>query len=251
MRELEEAGVASFPGKKKRGPQKCPDFFCVDPQGRFHIIECKGNQGGRPETEDQFKRGREQKANILFANEQLVGQRMLTGLAIANPNSKWKTQLIVTDPPPENAGNDALIVSATESREVVNAIKRVACLDGLLLAGYFGRARNLLPEAGRVKRIPGAHDQPHSEFESNDAAWLGQVHTLAFPVPLKTFEGDDIAGVRLKFGVSPAFLEATEGGVPNWDDLALGLRRNESLPGSQRRSFIGYGNAFIAEIELL
>ena len=46
MLELKRQGLTAYVGKKKRGPQKCPDFFCIDPAGRYHLIECKGNQSG-------------------------------------------------------------------------------------------------------------------------------------------------------------------------------------------------------------
>ena len=53
--ELQALGIANFAGKKKSGPQKCPDFICTDRNGRYHIIECKGNQQGPDHTAVQFK----------------------------------------------------------------------------------------------------------------------------------------------------------------------------------------------------
>jgi hypothetical protein len=252
MLELERQGMTSYVGQKKRGPQKCPDFFCVDPAGRYHLIECKGNQSGPPATADQFKQGKLQKANIYFTNEQLVSQRMVTGLAIANPKSKWKTQLAVIDPPPDDSDElkSHLIVKVEEPEKVLTALKQVVSLDGLLLAGYFERAREILPETERVKRIPDVPDRPHRTFESVGREWQGQVYTANFPVPIKTFEGSEIAGINMKFGVSPSFLKASVGGGPVWNEVDLRIRRGDELAGFRRRSFIEYGDSFIAEIEL-
>jgi hypothetical protein len=252
MLELERQGMTSYVGQKKRGPQKCPDFFCVDPAGRYHLIECKGNQSGPTATADQFKQGKLQKANIYFTNEQLVSQRIVTGLAIANPKSKWKTQLAVIDPPLDDSDEvePHLIVEVEEPGKVLTALKQVVTLDGLLLAGYFERAREILPETERVKRIPDVLDHPHRTFESNGREWQGQVYTANFPVPITTFEGSEIAGISMKFGVSPSFLKASVGGSPVWNEVDLRIRRGDELAGFRRRSFIEYGDSFIAEIEL-
>jgi hypothetical protein len=58
MLELKRQGLTAYVGKKKRGPQKCPDFFCIDPAGRYHLIECKGNQSGPVAEGRQVVRGR-------------------------------------------------------------------------------------------------------------------------------------------------------------------------------------------------
>jgi hypothetical protein len=253
MRELQRLGLTAYVGKQRRGPQKCPDFFCVDPAGRYHLIECKGNQSGPPESTNQFEQGKQQKANVFFTNEQLVSQRMVTGLAIANTESKWKTQLAVIDPPPDATDGKAphVIVQVEEPGKVLNALKQVACLDGLLLAGYFERARNALPDTERVKRIPDAPDQPHRQFESNGTVWHGQVYSASFPVPIRTFEGDEISGISFKFGVSPAFLKVSQDGQPAWNELDLRIRRRDQLSGVRRHSIIEHGDAFIAEVEML
>lgn len=251
MRELQRRGLTTYFGKQKRGPQKCPDFFCIDSTGKFHLIECKGNQSGPAATEDQFVQGKRQKNNIRFTNEQLVSQRIVTGLAIANPMSNWSTQLAVIDPPPDDAESTPYVeVQVEEPEKVVRVVKELAALDALLLAGFFERARKVVPESDRVKRLPDAPDQSHSEFESNYQLWQGQIYTVEFPVPLKTFEGEEIAGVRLKFGVSAEFLKTSEGGSPAWNELDLGIRRGEQH-GFQRRSFIENGDSFIAEIDLI
>jgi len=247
MRELERQGLTSYVGKQKQGPQKCPDFFCADHEGLYHLVECKGNQSGPDQSEKQFVRGKEQKANVSFTNEQRVGQRLVTGLAIANPNSNWQTRLTVTDPSPR----PHIVVKVEEPEKILNVLKQVVALDGLLLSGYFERARKILPKAERVKRIPDAPDHPESKFESNDAVWQGQVYTANFPLPLKTFEGAEISGVSFKFGVSPEFMKMSQDGPPTWNKLDLRIRRGDQLPGFRRRSFIEYGNSFIAEIELL
>jgi len=137
MRELQSLGVAKFAGKKKRGPQKCPDFLCEDSAGMLHLVECKGNQQGTNASEDQFIQGRLQKANVLFGNEQLVGQRMVTGLAIANPKSNWNTTLTLTDPPPEDSGdNDPIIVIGNVPNIRVGRLDIDGTLPTLILERY-------------------------------------------------------------------------------------------------------------------
>lgn len=101
MRDLRERGAAQFVKRKKRGPFKCPDFFAVDRQDKIHLIECKGNQGGPNDINRQFIRGRQQKQNVRFTNEGLVGQRLLTGVAIAGIESPWRSTLKIADPTPD------------------------------------------------------------------------------------------------------------------------------------------------------
>jgi len=252
MLELKRQGLTAYVGTKKRGPQKCPDFFCIDPADRYHLIECKGNQSGPVASADQFVQGKQQKANIWFTNEQVVSQRLVTGLAIANPKSKWKTQLAVTDPPPDDVEDvPHLLVQVEEPEKVLTALKQVTCLDGLLLAGYFGLARKVLPDSERVKRLPDAPDHPHRTFETARAEWRGQIYSANFPVPIRTFAGEEIAGISVRFGVSPNFLETSAVGPPVWNELDLRIRRGNQSPEFQRRSVIGHGDAFIAEVELL
>jgi hypothetical protein len=57
MLELQRQNLASYVGKQKRGPQKCPDFFCIDAGGGYHLVECKGNQSGPQESDSQFVPG--------------------------------------------------------------------------------------------------------------------------------------------------------------------------------------------------
>jgi len=183
------------------------------------LIECKGNQSGPAESANQFVQGRLQKTNIRFTDEQLVGQRMVTGLAIANPKSKWNTQLAVIDPPPDEIESAPhVLVRVEEPEKVTRVLKEVQCLDSLLLAGFFDRARKVAPESERVKHLAEAPDHAPAEFESNDELWQGQVYSANFPVTLKTFEGHEIAGVRMKFGVSPEFLKISGGGLTAWND---------------------------------
>src|SRR5260370_34534249 len=89
--------------RSKNGARKCPDFFAIDSLNKVHLIECKGNQESAQNTIEQFIRGRQQKRNIKFMDESLVGQRLVTGLAIAGAGSDWESTLRIEDPPPEKA----------------------------------------------------------------------------------------------------------------------------------------------------
>jgi hypothetical protein len=269
MRELQSLGVATFAGKKKRGPQKCPDFLCEDSAGKLHLVECKGNQQGATASEDQFIQGRLQKANVLFTNEQLVGQRMVTGLAIANPKSKWNTTLNLTDPPPEdsadNPGNKKpyFFITADQPDVIVAAMKRVTCLHGLLLSGFFDVAATVFPTASKEQRVQDAPAYPVTEFEANGAVWRGQVYKLVFPVPLKTPKGESIEGIALRFGTSPVFLanavrrSAELVALPALPELDLRLVRDKTAqaspeqPPRSHRSFIQNGDSFVADLELI
>jgi hypothetical protein len=70
-------------------------------------------------------------------------------------------------------------------------------------------------------------------------------------VPIKKFAGEVIAGISVKFGVSPNFLESSAVAPPVWSELDIRIRRGNQSPEFQRRSVIRYGDAFIAEVELL
>ena len=257
MTELKALGAATFAGPKKQGPQKCPDFLCEDSAGMFHLVECKGNQKGPAASQGQFERGREQKGNVLFTNEKLVSQRLVTGLAIAMPNSNWETTLSVTDPEPKEP---QFTITAVEPAVIAAAMKRVTCLQGLLLSGFFEIAAKVFP--GRTKPLQEAQVRPVIEFTANGAVWRGQEYKFVFPVPLKTPQGEPIERITLRFGTSPAFAEIAERRsaelveLPALSELDLSLTREDKAEASPEsghpsdRSSIQHGDSFIADLEL-
>jgi hypothetical protein len=86
---------------KKRGPYKCPDYIFEDDQGRFHIVECKGNQQGNSYLESQMSDGIAQKLTIIFSDEQnQVGQRLVAGFFAAENSSSEPSTLAFADPEP-------------------------------------------------------------------------------------------------------------------------------------------------------
>ena len=268
MGELQALGVASLGGKKKRGPQKCPDFICRDRNGRYHLIECKGNQQGVSTTANQFEQGRLQKATVRFSNEQLVAQRMVAGLAIAGCDSKWDTTLTLTDPPPDDPYDETrphYRIEAEHPERILDALKRAACAQGLLLSGFFDLARRVLPESSDTRGLdePLSHF-PVSEFEANGSEWIGQVFNLPFPATLKIDAKESAAGVRLRFGASRDFIETakrpsyrlTEPANVEELDLELVPRYpSDDRPAENQTKeasvSIQYGHFFIADLELM
>lgn len=132
MDDLKSKGLADFSAHRKRGPAKCPDFLAVDRQNKIHVIECKGNQDGLAQTKRQLADGLAQKNSLQFSHEALVGQRLLTGVAIAAPKSKWHTTLRVADPPPSRSqgGDDAratytFLINAASSSTLAEIGKRL------------------------------------------------------------------------------------------------------------------------------
>jgi hypothetical protein len=264
--ELQALGIANFAGKKKRGPQKCPDFICTDRNGRYHIIECKGNQQGPDHTAVQFKQGSLQKANIRFKNEKLVAQRIVAGLAIANCNSTWDTTLRLTDPPPDSPFDEAtahIQIDTAQPQQILSGLKRATCMQGLLSSGHFDLARRLLPETSKRRGL----DEPNLEFpvtrfEANGSEWMGQVFNLEFPSHLRINPNETVDGIRLRFGTATNLIQSINktslplNGESLLEELDLDLVPRRLYPeGSthtqtnDRSAFIQQGGAFIAVLE--
>lgn len=268
MDELQALGIATFAGKKKRGPQKCPDFICRDHNGKYHIIECKGNQQGPDHTADQFTQGRLQKANVRFSDENLVSQRIVAGLAIASYDSSWQTTLLLTDPPPDGAYDETrphIQIDTAQPQLILHALKRAACMQGLLSSGLFDLARRLLPEASIRRGLDEPNPEfPVTRFEANGSEWMGQEFNLEFPTHLKVNPNESVDGIRLRFGTSTELVQTTkevshpltEAGMIEGLDLDLVPRRVAHDGGTQTQRnetsvSIQQGHSFIAVLEFL
>lgn len=139
----------------------------VDPNGKLHLIECKGNQQGHGALLEQLADGRGQKQNVTFPDEsRFVDQRLVVGVAIAAAKSRWNTALRVEDPPPPEPAEEHYVVTANNpemlSRELdIGALARILVLsgEGRLLARILPdeldeskAALNLLISATRPER---------------------------------------------------------------------------------------------------
>jgi hypothetical protein len=198
--------IAHFVRRKKRGPFKCPDFFAVDLQNRIHLIECKGNQTGPAEIEKQFQRGRQQKRNVRFEDESLVGQRLLTGIAIAGPNKKWLSMLRIADPVPNDEVSH-YVITGDSTVPMIEAFKSVIIAQGLIAGGALKIANSLFPaetEPGRAHRI---NEPLIAPFTVHNKIWLGQTYEMAFPIPIELEDRSFITGCRMRVGVEEGFLD--------------------------------------------
>ena len=245
----------------------------MDRNDKIHLIECKGNQEGRTHIDRQFKRGREQKRNIRFANESLVGQRLLTGVAISNPDKKWSSTIKVADPPPR----EDVVYYNVEARNpipLIESFKKVILMQGLISAGALTAAHTVFPQETRSSEIPLLYDPQTSGFETAGGKWIGQVYDELLPVPIELADGSSIVRCRMRFGAGASLLESTkvERGPNSQDEIARGtdleLRTEEGharveekfderlenlLPEErvERYASIQFGNALIADLELL
>jgi len=270
MQDLRDRNIAQFVRRKKRGPFKCPDFFAVDPQNRVHLIECKGNQRGLTDIDRQFQRGREQKQNVWFRNEALVGQRLLTGIAIAGANSNWSSTLRLADPTPDR-GIGYYEIDTASAIPLIESFKRVVVVQGLISAGALRIAHLLFPKETDTDKVRFVREPPITQFVAQNNRWTGRVYELSFPLPINLEDRSSIAGCRLRFGAGEGFLDElnTKAGLGRGEDILqqkdLDVRlhtdpdRNKerrsrkSFEGERRGNYaaIQHGDALIADMELL
>lgn len=257
--------MAKFSKRSKNGAAKCPDFIALDPGGRVHLIECKGNQKGPNEILKQFINGRKQKRNILFRRENLVGQRLLTGIAIASAHSRWESTFRVEDPPPENEDRSEMHeINVETARPINESLQKAAVITGLLSAGAYELAHRAFSKETETAEVVVPQRPSLSEFSSNGGAWLGQEYELLFPVAQKAHDGSEFRGARMRFGVARDLVsEAGDMRDPerlrrfllnaetdlSHDDLVTEAGRD--LEEVQRRATIQQGNSFIAQMEIL
>lgn len=194
---------------------------------------------------------------------------MVAGLAIAGCQSKWDTTLSLTDPPPDDPYDETrphYRIEAEYPERILDALKRAACAQGLLLSGFFDVARKVLPESSETQGLDAPLNRfPLNEFEANGAQWIGQVFNLPFPVALKIDDKESATGVRLRFGASRDFIETatrpsyrlTEAAIVEELDLELAPRypsdddRHAHNQTKDVSVSIQYGQSFIASLELM
>jgi len=275
MPDLIRNGIATTKGNKKRGPKKCPDFFALDRQNKVHIIECKGNQQGPDQTTAQFEKGQAQKRNVKFKNEKLVGQRLLSGVAIAGIEDSWQTTLQIADPPPNNDDSlkeewltDSYTINALDADSIRSSLNKVSLIQGLLLAGAFTTAHRAFPSETKSESLAVIPDRLTEFLGANGARWYGQMQEVIYPALIHLPDESTVSGCRLRFGVSEELLE--ELNKNSFDDLLasrfLAIEHNRDvsdegdsaavdqrkLDGDIRRyASIQRGVALIADIELL
>ncbi len=273
MKGLQAKQLATAVMRKKRGPFKCPDFFAVDYQNKIHLIECKGNQQGPDETANQFVRGHQQKWNIRFGDESLVGQRLVTGVAVARAGSAWQSTLSVSDPSPE-PGVSYYEIETRNPSLIIDSLKRVVVTQGLISAGAYKIAQHLSLLQAEEGEGGAFNEPPAAPFTAFDNSWSGQVYELSFPIPIRLANGGSFDACRMRFGISEGFVHElrSQWGVGSRKDALEGRifdlklhTETESLkerdwtnsPSSRdnepvaRYAAIQDGEAFIADFELL
>jgi hypothetical protein len=209
LKRLERQQLARFNGPaRRRGPQKCPDFVGVAPDGKLHLIECKGNQQGRRALLTQLSDGRGQKQNVTFPDEvQFVGQRLVVGVAIAVAGARWNTVLRVEDPPPSEPQEEQYVITAnaeTLFRELdIGALARM-----LILSGEGRVVARILPdeleESSRAEIAD--YSLRGAKFDAGERHWVGRVDRVRLPAPIHI--GDRlIRWFSVRHGVNPELLE--------------------------------------------
>jgi hypothetical protein len=234
----DELGIASYVGNKKRGPQKCPDFFAIDPAGKVHVIECKGTQSGGY-TGTQLERGEDQKKNVRFDDETMVAQRLVTGLFIAKETDAGNSTLTIVDPPADGERGHYL-VRTDNPAEVERGIQAAMLRNGAWLSGVY------------------AVGQDSDGFIAGDREWVGTVRTLRFERPLQHPAGASVVGCRLRNGIDRGIAGALRKSVREVDLVQdIGLRRvrvEADLPNGGpvgHYAAIRHGDALISDWQLL
>lgn len=156
-------------------------------------------------------------------------------------------------------------IETARPQRILHALKRTACVQGLLLSGFFDLARRVLAEASENRGLDEPRpDFPVTKFEAYGSEWLGQVFNLQFPARLRINPTESVNGVRLRFGASRDFIEfaeqssypLTEPAVLKELDLELTPHRLPHDEGAQHQTnqasvSIQHGDSFIASLELL
>lgn len=267
MQVLQSAGIARFVQRKKTGPFKCPDFLAFDMQNKIHLVECKGNTEKPAHIDEQFKRGEQQKRNIRFANESLVAQRLLTGVAIARPQSVWESTLKIADPSADHELSHYYIQAKTAS-PIVHEVKKAIIARGLISAGALKTAHNLFPKETSTDAST-VIDQRIVGFEARGERWEGLVFEMRFPVHVELHDQTSVSGCRMRYGVREELLEAWSAPqvTSKQRDLVKGadvelkleddsqeLKEGQSgraIRRIKRHSTIRLGTSFLGDLELL
>lgn len=259
--------LATMPKPKKRGPSKCPDFLAIDALNKLHVIECKGNQQGPEQTTQQFINGRSQKEIVKFKYESLVGQRLLSGIAIAGSDLSWKSTLTIADPPPGPGTEMApepdkshYVINAQTTADVLPSMNKVTLIQGLLLAGAFEDAHRSFPDETGSGAV-GVRQGDLSPFESAGVKWLGTIYETRYPISIQLDPTTEISGYRLRFGASLELLDRLREGrlesLLSSQFLAIqSSARSEVDHGEANEATVRYasiqqGSGLIADLELL
>lgn len=113
----------------KVGSRKCPDFVVLDKHGKWHVLECKGNQTGK--LDDQLATAVKQKAGIRILPPH-NGDSLATGVFIANSGGRKRSLLRVIDPPVD----ELLRISEGDSFRANLTLRRLALSRALGLSGF-------------------------------------------------------------------------------------------------------------------
>lgn len=228
MKYLVELGVAGYVGRKKRGPAKCPDFLAVDPSGKIHIIECKGTQSVGYSAAHLIK-GTPQKNNVKFVNENLVAQRLVSGLFIAGAKTNKQSALTIVDPPADDR-RGYYLVRADDAVPLRRAIKAATLANASWQSGILSRLNEDVESA--------------TSFEARGRSWVGVRQRLEFNGSVKLSNGAQVIGCEVRHGIDPALASRVRMETRAVDlvqdlDLQTIQERGVSEPDAQQTSPFG------------
>jgi hypothetical protein len=144
---------------KKRGPMKCPDFVCLDQNGKYHVIECKGTQSGTATQTRQLSHttpsgvpsGGIVQKRMIVVQPAYKGQQLACGLTIARENTNGTSNLQIVDP----EGDDPIEVDEHEMPLALDPMLRSSVARALRLSGLSVTADIIAAPSGQW---PGARD---------------------------------------------------------------------------------------------
>jgi len=241
MNRLRGRGVARYQSRRTRlGPSKSPDFVALDRQGRYHIIECKGTQSGARYLEGQIGDGFAQKRSLIFTSENLVAQRLVTGLHIGTYDGSEPSLLIIRDPPPRRE-QPRFIIETDDVRNIIDPIDRYRMARYLALIGgvdaatwtaYPDRRDKTRPRATRVAEYDSdlAVLLERGRFERKESVWIGRETTMPFVRPV-SIDGHVYRAATLRYGMNENTLRTLkEMGLSDEPYRAPHRRPEQGLP---------------------
>ncbi|PBQ09951.1 hypothetical protein CCL07_04380 [Pseudomonas congelans] len=132
----------------KRGPNKAPDFVARGPDGKWHIMECKGTQSGEVFRDRQLDSGKSQKLSITFPPG-YTGQRLVSGLSIGIEAGD-PSHLSIIDPLPD----DAITIAESELEFANDAATRGVMAKLLRSTGFEIAAEAVAAPFGKPQAMP-------------------------------------------------------------------------------------------------
>lgn len=221
----------------KRGPNKAPDFVARDTSGIWHIIECKGTQGGDRYRDRQLNGALAQKSTITFPAG-YSGQRLACGVTLAGSNKVDGTNLRILDPPERKIAR--LELSPSQLDEAVDTASRAMVAAALKASGFHDTASAIASPLGRAPSARKGSERSQGErnrrdyvearaaradaeildatkrtaFSSAGQTFVGREVRFNLPRPLMV-DGHEVLSVRIQQGINQQFMNDLRGELSN------------------------------------